>query len=200
MTEATPTLPFADLSPAEPHPHRPHTGTRFWAANPQAREAALELLHEGESLSEVARRIGPMCARSTPETKDNGIRKHLQALVVTENIDLRNIGRLKASLVRHEALDKMIDIIPDAGKRELGAIAMAANLAHQIESNLGGEATTIVEHRITGLPTYQQLKEEARQTLPPITTPLAPTPKIIEAQIIKPITLNAASETPPPSA
>jgi hypothetical protein len=185
MPDPTPTLPFVDLPPAAPHPHRPHTGARFWAANPEAREAALELLHEGNSLSEVARLIGPMCARTTPETKDNGIRKHLQALVVTENIDLRSIGRLKASIVRHEALDKMTEIIPDAGKRELGAIAMAANLAHQIESNLGGEATTIVEHRITGLPTYQQLKDEARQTLPQID----PT-KILEAQIIEPITQN----------
>jgi hypothetical protein len=126
----------------------------------------LELIQEGQSLSEVARQLGPMCARTTAEAKDNGIRKHLQALIIIEKIDLIEIARLKSSMVRHEALDQMMEVIPEAGKRELGAIAMAANLAHQMERTLGGEASTIVEHRVTGLPTFEQLKNEARAQLP----------------------------------
>jgi hypothetical protein len=122
--------------------------------------------HQGQSLSEVARQIGPMCDRTTAEAKDNGIRKHLQALIIIEKIDLIEIARLKSSMVRHEALDQMMEVIPEAGKRELGAIAMAANLAHQMERTLGGEASTIVEHRVTGLPTFEQLKNEARAQLP----------------------------------
>jgi hypothetical protein len=166
MTQPAPTLPFEDLPPPAPVAHRPHTGARFWAQHPEAREAALELIQEGQSLSEVARQIGPMCDRTTAAAKDNGIRKHLQALIIIEKIDLIEIARLKSSMVRHEALDQMMEVIPEAGKRELGAIAMAANLAHQMERTLGGEASTIVEHRVTGLPTFEQLKNEARAQLP----------------------------------
>lgn len=144
---------------------RPHTGARFWADNPEAKGVAIELLKEGESLSAIAAAIGPMCGKSGDKAKDNGIRKHLQALCVLEKIDRTEAARYRFAVLRDEAADRMLEVVPNATKKELGALSMVATQAHQIERTLGGEANVVVEHRVTGLPTFAQLKEQAKRAV-----------------------------------
>lgn len=170
MSTHIPQLPLQlpDGSALPPPPKaalRPHTGTRFWADNPEAKAAAIELLKEGLSLSEIAVAVGPMCGKSGDPDKDNGIRKHLQALCVLERIDRTEAARYRFAVLRDEAADRMLDVVPHATRKELGALSMVATQAHQIERTLGGEANVVVEHRVTGLPTFAQLKEEARRAL-----------------------------------
>lgn len=186
MPDSTVTTPLGFEAPVPPKlAHRPHTGARFWAQHPEAREAAIEMLKEGVSMSEIARLLGPMCGRTTPEDKDNGIRRHLEALVVTERIDLAEIARYRFAVVRDAAAEKMLDVIPKATHKELGALSITANQAHQIERTLGGEANVVVEHRITGLPTLAQLREEARQAMQAATTESEPLRPVVEAEIVK---------------
>lgn len=131
-----------ELPPAAPALWREHTGTRFWAQYPEQREVALEMIREGTSLSEVARQLGPTFGKDGAGQQD-GLRKHLHALIVSEKIDLSEIARYKAAAVRHEALDRAAEIIPTAGKKELGAVSMLFTQAHQVERNLGGMPTEI---------------------------------------------------------
>jgi hypothetical protein len=160
--DSAPALPFTDL-PAPPEPEwRQHTGSTVGRHYPEAKADALQLIREGVSISEVARLIGPRIGRDGEGSLD-GLRKIIRAWIIEARIDMSDIARVKASILRDEALERATDIMPHATKRELGSIAMMLTQAHQVERNLGGLPTEI---KLTTKLTLADL-EALRQPPPP---------------------------------
>jgi len=161
-----PALPFTDL-PAPPEPEwRQHTGGTVGAHHPEAKTAALQLIREGESISEVARRIGPLIGREGEGSLD-GLRKIIRAWIIEARIDMSDIARVKASILRDEALERATDIMPHATKRELGSIAMMLTQAHQVERNLGGLPTEISVTTKLTLADLERLRQPAAPAVEP---------------------------------
>jgi hypothetical protein len=137
-----PTLPLklpdgTDLPPRPTELWREHTGTRLAEHYPQAKVAALELIREGVSVSEVARLVGPMCGK-TEKGEQDGMRKIIRGWIISAGIDMTDIARLKAAILRDQALDAASELTPDAKVKDLGSLAMLLTQAHQVERNLGG--------------------------------------------------------------
>lgn len=168
MTDLPPSLPFAGGLPPRPLAHwREHTGTRLAQRYPEAKAAAIELIREGVSISEVARHVGPMCEKSG-EGEIDGLRKIIRGWIITERIDMTDIARLKAAVLRDEALEIASDLTPRAKVKDLGALAMVLTQANQVERNLGGLPTEI---KVSTKLTLADL-EKMRQPTPPTPAPM----------------------------
>jgi hypothetical protein len=137
MTDETPALPFEDLPPRPQALWREHTGARLAERFPEAKAAAVEMIREGVSISEVARHVGPLCGK-TGEGEQDGLRKIIRGWIITERIDMTEIARLKAAVLRDEALERASDLTPRANVKDLGALAMMLTQSNQVERNLGG--------------------------------------------------------------
>jgi hypothetical protein len=138
-------LTLSDGSPLPPRPlvaWREHTGTRLGERHPEAREAALEMVREGTPLAEVARVVGPMIGKHG-EGEIDGLRKILRGWIIAAGIDMTEIARRKAALLRDEALDRASELTPHAKVKDLGAVAMILTQSNQVERNLGGMPTDI---------------------------------------------------------
>lgn len=157
-------LTLPDGSPLPPRPvdeWRQHTGTTLARHHPEVHELALDLIRQGESISSVAQQLGPHLGKTDPGQQD-GLRKIIRGWIIAARIDLSDIARLKAAIVRDEALDKTAELIPQAKTRDLGPLTMAFTQANQVERNLGGLPTEI---RVTTKLTLADL--EAMKTPPP---------------------------------
>ena len=162
-----PTLPLTqpDGTPLPPPPRehwRQHTGTTLARHHPEAHAQALDLIRHGESISEVARLIGPELNKTDPGSQD-GLRKIIRGWIIEARIDLTDIARLKAAIVRDEALEAAASLLPHAKVRDLGPVAMTLTQANQVERNLGGLPTEI---KLTTKLTLADL-EALRQPPPP---------------------------------
>jgi hypothetical protein len=163
----TPPLPLTlpDGAPLPPRPTetwRQHTGTTLAKHHPEAHAQALDLIRHGESITEVARLIGPELGKTDPGSQD-GLRKIIRGWIIDARIDLTDIARLKAAIVRDEALEAAANLLPQAKVRDLGPIAMTLTQANQVERNLGGLPTEI---KLTTKLTLADL-EALRQPPPP---------------------------------
>jgi hypothetical protein len=158
-------LPFEDLPPAPLAVWREHTGARLAQRFPEVHEAALELVRSGVSLSEVARELGPLCGKGG-EGQVDGFRKILRGWIIAAGIDMTQVARMKAAVLRDEALERAADLTPDAAVKDLGALAMLITQANQVERNLGGLPTEIkVSAKLTleDLLRMKQEREEAAE-------------------------------------
>jgi len=145
MHEPTLPLTLPDGSPLPPRPlvaWREHTGARLAERHPEAKAAALELVREGTPLAEVARIVGPLIGKCG-EGEVDGLRKILRGWIISEGIDMTEIARRKAALLRDEALDRASELTPHARVKDLGAVAMILTQSSQVERTLGGQPTQI---------------------------------------------------------
>ena len=162
-----PILPLTqpDGTPLPPPPRelwRQHTGTTLAKHHPEAHAHALDLIRTGTPITEVAQRIGPMLHKDDPGQLD-GLRKIVRGWIIEARIDMTDIARLKAAIVRDEALDAAANLLPHAKVRDLGPVAMTLTQANQVERNLGGLPTEI---KLTTKLTLADL-EALRQPPPP---------------------------------
>jgi hypothetical protein len=121
---------------------REHTGERLAERYPEAKAAALEMIRTGESVSETARIIGPLCGKLGAGEQD-GLRKIIRGWIIAERIDMTEIARLKSAILRDQTLDRASELAPQAQVKDLGALAMLLTQANQVERTLGGMPTDI---------------------------------------------------------
>lgn len=162
-----PTLPLTDhegkeIPPPPKEQWRQHTGTTLAKHHPEAHAQALDLIRIGTPITEVAQTIGPLMGKETPGELD-GLRKIVRGWIIEARIDMTDIARLKAAIVRDEALDAAANLLPHAKVRDLGPVAMTLTQANQVERNLGGLPTEI---KLTTKLTLADL-EALRQPPPP---------------------------------
>lgn len=96
---------------------------------------------------------------------DTGLRKMVAGLRYLEKIDTSNAARYRAAGIRDAALEQMAAVMPKTKAEHIGALSMVATQAHTIERNLGGESSIVIEHRVTGMKTFAELKAEAQKAL-----------------------------------
>lgn len=163
----TPPLPLTlpDGAPLPPRPTeawRQHTGTTLARHHPEAHAQALEMMRDGDTLTEIAERIGPDIGKHTPGEID-GFRKILRSWRREAGIDPSEMARELAADARHEAASSLIRNIRHAKVRDIGPVAMALTQAHNVERSLGGLPTEI---KLTTKLTLADL-EALRQPPPP---------------------------------
>ena len=159
------TLPDGSALPPPPAERwREHTGSTLAKHYPEARAAALEMIREGTNLSDVARAIAPLCGKDPKEEGQvDGLRKSIRGWVIAAGIDMTEIARLKAALLRDEALEAGLNLTRNAKARDLGAVAMMLTQANQVERNLGGLPTEI---KVTTKLTLADLEQFKNPTPP----------------------------------
>lgn len=143
MSESTqPESLFPDLPAPTGHHWRPHTGALLARHHPQEHATVIELLREGTSIADTARQLGKMLDRNE-EGQQDGLRKIVRAWAIAARLDLTDISRMKAALLRDEALEAGLKLTPNAKVKDLGAVAMTLTQANQVERTLGGMPTDI---------------------------------------------------------
>jgi hypothetical protein len=118
------------------------------------------MVKEGTPLAEVARTVGPMIGKAG-EGEIDGLRKIIRGWIIAEGIDMTEIARRKAALLRDEALDRASELTPHAKVKDLGAVAMILTQSNQVERNLGGMPTDIKVSTKLTLADLERLRQPA---------------------------------------
>jgi hypothetical protein len=124
-----------------------HSGTRFFQKHESVGRLVLQLLEEGVGTSEIARVVGPYCGRADEATgTDTGLRKLIERFGAYHKVKLGDVIGHKAAAVASGALERMLDVVPKATAKELGALSMAATQAHTIHREAAGISLPPIRH------------------------------------------------------
>lgn len=135
MSDEVPLLPGMPAPKAEAW--REHTAERFLRDDPEGYARCIQLIREGETNKS---RLADLFGRS---------RNTITALMMREfSVEqLTQLTAKRAAILTLDALDRQDEIVPEAGKRELGALSMAGKAAFEIKQLASGGPTEIRETR-----------------------------------------------------
>jgi hypothetical protein len=116
---------------------REHTAERWLRDDPEGYARCIELIKGGETNKS---RLADLFCRS---------RNTIAALMVREfSVEqLKDITAKRAIILASDAMDRQDELVPHAGRKELGALSMVAKSAFDVAQLASGGPTEVHEHR-----------------------------------------------------
>lgn len=172
MTDDAPPLPFEDLPPPPKREWRKYTAAVWEQEHPDQAEFCLHLVREELilSVSEIGRRI----AKEFNREYNGGLRNVITAFLsrkLTE-AERNSIQQARLFFARADAVEKTQELVEKANaKGDLGAVAMAMKLTHDVGVSVSGAPSQIKEVRVV-IDDLEAIRARAKQ-------------KVIEAQVVE---------------
>jgi len=180
--DLTPSLPLPDLPPCPVEEWRKHSAKNWRSTDPASYALAVEMVREHgiTNISEIQRQLRELGVDKSRQT--------ITALLRAEfnQEELSQISAMTAQIAVMQGTAKLVEVIPDAKKSDLMAVAMSTKMAHDIERSLHGMPTEIREVReVSAAEKLQQLREQARARL------AESSGLIVEAEVVPAVRENA---------
>lgn len=159
--DLTPPLPL-DLPPSPVEEWRKHSAKNWRSTDPASYALCVEMVREHgiANISELQRQLKELGVDKSRQT----ITALIRAEFSTE--ELAQINAVSAQIAVMQGTAKLVEVLPDAKKSDLMAVAMSTKMAHDIERSLHGMPTEIREVReVSAVEKLNQLREQARAKL-----------------------------------
>lgn len=167
-----PTLPFEDLPPPAPREWRKYTAENWERDHSEQCEFCLHLVREELilSVSELAKRISKEFRREY----NGGLRNVITAFLARKltEAERNSIQQAKLFFARADLIEKTQELGEKANaKGDLGAVAMAMKLTHDVNQSVMGAPSQVKEIRVV-IDDLEAIRARARQ-------------RVLEAQVVE---------------